>query len=355
MQDRFAAVAYDVPLEPRAQPSILPAAVKVLLASLRSTLTAEAEGWVFGARGKACAENSWRDWPTWPATSCQAQQTDRTSVPEITIAGFLLAHHARGMPGVQLKTIKHLFATAANRCCHPGCEQAMVTDEGVVVGEVCHITASRPDGPRYNPNLSAEERDSFANLILFCPTHHKIADSDPGRYTPELLQDLKQMAAKRRFVELSPADAKKAERLFEVHIQMNVGGRARVNVEHAQTIHAQTVKVARKGKVAKAAHPDSVAADLEMSGYIKYLIERYQKFQHADQDKAGRGKYVIIYNAIKREFGRAWGDVSRDDFGRLAEYLQGRIRNSKMGRILGARGNRLFSTFAEWKVKPEAA
>ncbi len=34
----------------RAQPSIIPAAVKVLLASLRSTLTAEAEGWVFGAR-----------------------------------------------------------------------------------------------------------------------------------------------------------------------------------------------------------------------------------------------------------------------------------------------------------------
>ena len=31
----------------RAQPSIMPAAVKVLLASLRSTLTAEAEGWVF--------------------------------------------------------------------------------------------------------------------------------------------------------------------------------------------------------------------------------------------------------------------------------------------------------------------
>jgi len=35
----------------RAQPSLMPAAVKVLIASLRSTLTAEAEGWVFGVRG----------------------------------------------------------------------------------------------------------------------------------------------------------------------------------------------------------------------------------------------------------------------------------------------------------------
>jgi len=90
-----------------------------------------------------------------------------------------------------------------------------------------------------------------------------------------------------------------------------------------------------------------------MSGYIKYLIERYQNFLHADREKAGRGKYVIIYNAIKREFGRAWTDVSRDDFGRLLEYLQSRIRDSKMGRILGAQGNRLFSTFPEWKEKPK--
>lgn len=35
-----------------AQPSIIFSAVKVLLAALRSTLTAETEGWVFWARGK---------------------------------------------------------------------------------------------------------------------------------------------------------------------------------------------------------------------------------------------------------------------------------------------------------------
>lgn len=40
----------------RAQPSIMPPAVKVLLASLRSTLTAEAEGWVFWARGSMSSQ-----------------------------------------------------------------------------------------------------------------------------------------------------------------------------------------------------------------------------------------------------------------------------------------------------------
>lgn len=230
----------------------------------------------------------------------------------------------------------------------------MVTEAGQVVGEICHITASRPKGPRYNAKLAAEERDAFANLILFCPTHHKIVDSDPVRYTPELLRDLKQMAAKQGFTDLSPGDVRKAERLFAVHIEMHVGGSASVNVESA-TIHAQTVKVARKGKVAKAAHPDSVAANLEMSAYIKYLIARYQKHQHADKEKTGRGKYVIIYNAIRREFGRSWEDVGQQDFDRLAQYLQGRIRNTKLGRNLGVDGNRLYSTFAEWREKPENA
>lgn len=259
------------------------------------------------------------------------------------------------MAAISMKTVKHLWASSANRCCHPGCAAEMVTDAGLVVGEICHITANRPKGPRYDPALTDEERNAFPNLILFCPTHHKIVDKDPVTYTRELLRDLKQLAAKKGFIELTPADVQKAERLFAAHVELHVTGAAKVHVESADTIHAQTVKVARKAKVAKAAHPDSIASDLEMSGYIKYLIARYQKYQHADQEKAGRGKYAVIYNAIRTAFGRSWDDVGRKDFERLAEYLQGRIRNSKMGRILGARGNRLFSTFAEWRQKPENA
>lgn len=72
----------------------------------------------------------------------------------------------QAMSIISLKTVKHLFTASANRCSHPGCKQEMVTDRGVVVGEICHITASRPNGPRYNPKLSDEERDAFGNLIL---------------------------------------------------------------------------------------------------------------------------------------------------------------------------------------------
>ena len=257
------------------------------------------------------------------------------------------------MSGISLKTVKQLFAMCANRCSHPGCSQAMVTDSGIVVGEICHITACRPKGPRYNPNLSDDERDSFANLILLCPTHHKLADDDKARYTPDLLRDLKQMAARNGLVELTAADLAKAEKLHAAHVTIHVGTGSHVHVKEAREIHAQTVNVPRKTKVKKVAHRDSIEADLEMSGYVKYLIRRYQKYQHGDKEKVGRGKYVIIYNAIRGEFGRSWEDMAQDDFGPLMAFLHARIRNSKLGRILGAQGNKLFSSYPDWQKKPE--
>lgn len=257
------------------------------------------------------------------------------------------------MPGISLKTVKQLFATSANRCSHPGCEQEMVTDHGIVVGEICHITASSPKGPRFDSSLTEAERDSFANLILFCPTHHKMADDDRARYTPDLLRDFKKKAGANGFVELSSADLAKVNKLHAAHVTINVGPQARVHVEHAREIHAQSVKLPPKAKIKLTAHPNSIAAHLEMSGYVKYLIRRYQKFQHGDTAKVGRGKYVIIYNAIRSQFGRSWEEMAQADFGAVAAFLHARIRNTKLGRILGSRGNPLFSTYDEWLQKPE--
>jgi hypothetical protein len=228
----------------------------------------------------------------------------------------------------------------------------MVTESGSVIGEICHITASSRKGPRFDPALTDEERDSFANLILLCPSHHKMADDDTARYTPDLLRDLKQMAARNRLFELTQTDEAKVERLHSTHVEIRVARGARVDVAQAHTIHAHTVKLPRKTKVAMSAHPASVAANLEMSGYVKYLIRRYQKFQHGDTTKEGRGKFAVIYNAIRGEFGRSWEDMAQRDFIVLVSFLHARIRNSKLGRVLGTQENKLFSSFAEWQRKP---
>jgi hypothetical protein len=96
------------------------------------------------------------------------------------------------MAGPTVATIKRLFAVSGNRCAFPGCELPLVDEaSGNVLGEICHIKAKRPDGPRYDPEQTEEERHGFGNLVLLCPTHHAIVDGDAGKYTVEKLLRIK--------------------------------------------------------------------------------------------------------------------------------------------------------------------
>jgi len=89
-------------------------------------------------------------------------------------------------------TIKRLFAVSGNRCAFPGCPLPLVDPEsGTVVGEICHVKAQRPNGPRYDPGQSDEARHGFDNLLLLCPAHHKVVDQHPETYTVEKLLGIK--------------------------------------------------------------------------------------------------------------------------------------------------------------------
>jgi len=56
-----------------------------------------------------------------------------------------------------LATIKALFAKSGNQCAFPGCNHVLVTDKNLFVGELCHIEAAAPGGPRYNDKMSDKE------------------------------------------------------------------------------------------------------------------------------------------------------------------------------------------------------
>lgn len=87
-------------------------------------------------------------------------------------------------------TIKQLFAHSGNECAFQNCIETIVTKEGVILGEICHIEAAEKGGERYNPISNDEFRRSFANLILFCPKHHKITN-DVKRYPVSKLTEMK--------------------------------------------------------------------------------------------------------------------------------------------------------------------
>ena len=64
-------------------------------------------------------------------------------------------------------------------------------EDGSIVGVVCHIHAQSPGGPRYNDQLTEEEVNGADNLVLLCPTHHKIIDDQPERFDATVLRKVK--------------------------------------------------------------------------------------------------------------------------------------------------------------------
>jgi len=103
--------------------------------------------------------------------------------------------------------IKQLEQRVASRCSRPGCGQvtsgpAADTTKRINVGVAAHICAASRGGPRYDPNMTPEERRSQANGIWLCQTCAKLIDSDTDRYTPEKLRSWKQAAEARALEEL---------------------------------------------------------------------------------------------------------------------------------------------------------
>lgn len=87
-----------------------------------------------------------------------------------------------------ISTLRALFSRSGNRCAFPDCTHILVDEEDLFVGQVCHIEAAEPGGPRYNPSQSDEGRRSAANLILLCYAHHRKTDDRVRFSTATLLQ-----------------------------------------------------------------------------------------------------------------------------------------------------------------------
>jgi hypothetical protein len=86
--------------------------------------------------------------------------------------------------------MKRLFMHSGNRCAFPKCTSPLEIGT-TVVGEICHIEADRPGGPRYNDKQSPTDRQGYDNLILLCANHHTVIDNDVDSYTVARLKAMK--------------------------------------------------------------------------------------------------------------------------------------------------------------------
>ncbi|GAC1626544.1 MAG: hypothetical protein NVS4B7_16340 [Ktedonobacteraceae bacterium] len=67
---------------------------------------------------------------------------------------------------------------------------AKSVDKYVVLGEEAHMVSEESNGPRFRP-MPKKEVDTYANLILLCPSDHKMVDEQVIYYTEQCLRALK--------------------------------------------------------------------------------------------------------------------------------------------------------------------
>ncbi len=90
-----------------------------------------------------------------------------------------------------------LSQRSGNRCAFQDCRRRLTAedsppDRAVILGEIAHIVAESPDGPRGESPLLLAERNRYENLILLCNVHHQLIDDQPQTYTVERLLQMKQ-------------------------------------------------------------------------------------------------------------------------------------------------------------------
>lgn len=100
----------------------------------------------------------------------------------------------RGKASPDTNTQRRLFAASGGYCQNPGCNEPLFVEvdaQKVSIAEMAHIFAAEDDGPRANPDFTAEERGKFANLILLCANCHTVIDKAPESFPDNVIKEWK--------------------------------------------------------------------------------------------------------------------------------------------------------------------
>ncbi len=92
----------------------------------------------------------------------------------------------------------------------------------------------------------------------------------------------------------------------------------------------------------------TVCDDPRKVGYLQYLAKRYNQFREWGLHGAEPMKHGFIHTAYQRDMKYAIKTTPLELFDAGAAFLQTRIANTKLGRILNKRGYPLFSRFDDF-------
>lgn len=100
-------------------------------------------------------------------------------------------------PSIPKKIQSHLWLRAGGRCEFRGCNKILyednITQDPINGSNIAHIISWTQTGPRGDKELSAKHCKDIDNLMLLCPEHNHLIDSEENieKYTVSILQEMK--------------------------------------------------------------------------------------------------------------------------------------------------------------------
>lgn len=251
----------------------------------------------------------------------------------------------------------------------PECRAHLVIGE-TIVAEICHIRARRKGGARYDPTLTEEQKNSAANLILLCPTCHKLADKDKtGAYPVGDLLEIKAEHERDGAFELSPIEERHALAILAKHKlkgkrmvkHSTVCGEATANAGRGGVAfsfvgnNVGDIKIqvpASKREVGNKYSANSIGGDANLSGYTDYLCDLYVDYMR-QTGKDENTLRAMIGIAIKRKFRlrqRTRYHIPAERFLEVVTLLYSKLLGTPVGKKHTRNRTKLCSSFDEWRT-----
>ncbi len=114
-------------------------------------------------------------------------------------------------------TKSDLARNAHLHCVYPGCPRAThgpteLGEKSINVGHAAHASAASPKGPRFNTEMTPEQRKAYENGAWLCAHHATLIDRDPESYPVETIRGWQKQAEDRA-----------REALTGRHMRANIG------------------------------------------------------------------------------------------------------------------------------------
>jgi len=126
---------------------------------------------------------------------------------------------------------------AGGRCEFEGCNEYLLKDDLTQIEfnnqQYAHIIADSPKGPRGQEDSSEHALD-VNNIILLCPKHHHLVDTQPEKFSKEMLMEMKlKHEARVQYLLSLGVDKERTVVLYHANI-----GSAIINIPHKKAIEA---------------------------------------------------------------------------------------------------------------------